>query len=292
MASVTEVYRDPLAGLQAKRAAVEALEGGLHPILWSVSGSDLRGEASLLHERGFAEDSSEANEALDRLTALLDGVASARDQLVSSSTVEEPSEWIEPVVLDDRLFAPMRDGLERALSPWAAAPALVRLDNWRLLARLWATGIPLLLIVRLDVGHVEEAAYLGAYGYECTLRATMPACLPRLELTAERVWHTVEKAVGLAREVQLGDAAFDKAFWVRGDPDVAKGLLVAGVREDLLCLGWRKPRVVLGAGSLEIVWRGSSGEIHVGELGSGIAAAVGVVQGMRGAIERARAGVG
>jgi hypothetical protein len=167
-----------------------------------------------------------------------------------------------------------------------------RLGKRRLRARFDATFVPLMLTVRLDVGEtwVDDIPYLGAYAYECRLRTTVPACLPDLELSAERLWHTVEKAVGLAREPQLGDVPFDRAFWVRGDPNVARGLLVPEVREELLCLGWRKPHLLLESGSLDVAWWGESDRVHTGDLASSVRAAVATVLGMRAVIDRVGAG--
>jgi len=284
---VTDAYRDPLAGLQAKRATAEALEGGVPSLLWSICAPERRAEIARLHERGFADDSAEANDSIDVLISRLeDFVAHARVELVCGADVDEPAEWAEPVVLDEGFLAPRRDGLIRALS--ARAPVSVeRVDNRTLVAHLQATGVPLVLRAKVATPNANPAPW-SRQDYQCNLRTSVPACLPKLELTTERAWHAVEKAVGLAHEVQLGDPAFDDAFWVRGDPDLAKALLEPRVREELLVLSWRSPRLSVNSGLVDVEWHGEWEPTRGGELSDAVRAAIGAVLGIRTVIERAR----
>jgi hypothetical protein len=244
-------------------------------------------EIGRLRARAFADDSAEANEALDALTPLLEGfVASSRDRLVCSANVDEPTEWLEPEVFEDGLLIPFREDLRRALSSRVANARFERMDNRRLIARFRSAGLPLVLTVRLDVSNASDHPYLVVHDYECLLRTTVPTCLPDLELRAERAWHVVEKAVGLVREPQLGDPMFDDAFWVCGSEDVARALLVPGVRVDLLSLNGRKPRLWVRSGSLDLAFCGQWNEVRNGDLAFGFGAALGAIEGMRAVVDR------
>jgi len=285
---VTDVYRDPLAGLQAKRATAEALEGGVPSLLWSICAPERRAEIARLHERGFSDDSAEANDSIDVLISRLeDFVAHARAELVCGAEVDEPAEWAEPVVLDEGVLAPFRDGLLRALSAYAGPVSLERLDNRTLGARFQSTGVPLVLRAKLAAPSAHNDPWIRP-DYQCNVRTSVPACLPELELTTERVWHSVEKAVGLAHEVQLGDPAFDDAFWVRGDPDLAKALLAPRVREELLVLSWRTPRLSVKSGLVDVEWQGRWEPTRQGELLDAVRAAIGAALTIRTLIDRAR----
>ncbi len=289
-------YRDPLAGLRARRAVVDALLRETHPLVWATCAPSEGAEVERLRAIAFDDaDGTAANDALGALASMLDGIiARSRERLASSAAVEPDVGMVELLAFEDEQLEPFRERLARALSPWTAAAPVERYDDRRLVARFAAGGVPFALTVRLSdrkdgVSTTAGAPDMKVGGYDCALRTTVPGCLPELALRTERAWHAAQKAVGLVRELQLGDAQFDRAFWIRGDERVARALLLPEVREELFYLSHRSPRLTMAGGALDLAWNGRWGPAAPDDVAPGLTAAVRAIVALRAEIERARA---
>src|SRR5690606_11480844 len=97
-------------------------------------------------------------------------------------------------------------------------------------ARLFAGGAPIDVSIHPDITQSKGSNFM--------LEAqTTVAPSARLTLHPEGVLQDLFEAIGLWRELELGDSAFDPAFVVRGDEATARAFLTPAVRRALLAIG-------------------------------------------------------
>jgi hypothetical protein len=264
-------YRDSLAGLRGqvlvKRAALDSRAREVTGVLRALLPEQLARNVSELEARVQTEAATPASlEKLDSLgmlttvDALLDAILFAYDQAIAMSAdvracsdevgdpkppympqpwlIEENDQLTYKAALNARL-ADIVDGDERVL----------RWGDRGYVARFSHAGVRFLFFTDIDFVTDESSVT-----YACMLRINVPNALARLELHIERPHHSLGQAIGLVKEIEMGDAAFDSKFWIKGAKPTA-ALLVPPVRRALLAMNPRRLALVVGSGFATLSWR-------------------------------------
>ena len=85
---------------------------------------------------------------------------------------------------------------------------------------------------------------------------SVAAGTPPLRIRPQTFLHGIGKAIGLVRDVEVGDERFDDFFLIDAEPDVAKRLLVPSVRKALLAVAtFDIPDVVVRDGRADLHFR-------------------------------------
>jgi hypothetical protein len=297
---VTEIYRDPLAGLRSqvatKSATVADRQGQLPPIVRALLPERLR--ASLAQPAPApadvgAEDLAsltEADAVLDRLLAAFDEALALAPKLRECpDTVPDPPHagLPPPWLLEERAHVVARKALQLAVETMDESAYLVRWGDFSYLTRSRVHDRPVVHLAWFNPHYaspdpIRDDVQLGGWlRFGALVRTSVPAAIGPLEVRPERVHHVVGRALHLASEIELGDAEFDEAFWVKGDAATAT-LLVAAVRRRLLFLRDRSPVLSIGGGLVELRWFGG---LSAGSNELLPPAALDVVLGIRAALE-------
>jgi len=146
---------------------------------------------------------------------------------------------------------------------------LIRWGDTLYLSRLRIAGVPIVLTSERDAGGTFHSA----------IRTSVPAAIPTFEVRPETVLSGIGRAVGIVRDVIVGDPSFDALYVVDGPPCIT-ALFTPDVRAALVSLHPRSPRISVADGVVEARWTGAEAE-HVAP-DEALAFALGV----RAAIER------
>jgi hypothetical protein len=131
--------------------------------------------------------------------------------------------------LDEVLIA-VNDVLTRVVSRHDPAADVVALEDFAFAAQLRAADSPIALLVEclVDPERICEPRVQVA--------TTVARATPHVALTPETWGHTLAKAVGMRRDVALGDESFDGRFLVDADPGAARRILRPELRAALLAI--------------------------------------------------------
>lgn len=244
-----DLYRDVNVGIRARLAELEARIKERESEVTEAFWASLEDE---VHERMLAERdalelvaSGASLEELARAETMLASYLEELERLIAQlPDVEE--EWHE--LPDDVTCPPPRRRDNRGYSrlasnQWLAVRrSLVTMVRERdrdasittdgvqnCVARFRERGCPFALRAAAYLtGGVTEAAFW--------LVTSVPRAMPRLVVRHETLLLSVAKALGLRREVEVGDPSFDGLFLIRGARDAAVRLLPTQVRTQLLAL--------------------------------------------------------
>lgn len=88
------------------------------------------------------------------------------------------------------------------------------------------------------------------------LVTTVALAMPKLRLIAEGLRHSILEALGIIRDVSIGQLSFDGIFVIDATPQAARGLLVPPVREGLLAVAhYDVPELTVADGFAALKWR-------------------------------------
>jgi hypothetical protein len=252
-------YRDPLAGLRSqvatKRAALEDRARAISPIVGAMLPPAIRNAMADLGPRAAtgAEDMkglSEQDAALDALLAVYDEAIAIAPTLVGlPDTVPDPQrpKLPPPWLFEEPFFVRFKKALTKRVESVADGEAwLVRWGDFGYLSRIRVEGTPLVFLAHGD-------DQLGTF--RSTLRTSVPARVPHLEVRRTSAYHSIGRAMHLTNEISLGDEIFDKTFWISGHEATAT-LLVPAVRRALLALSGHGASLFVGDGIAELAWGG------------------------------------
>jgi hypothetical protein len=286
-------YRDPLAGLRSqvttKRAAAIDRAHELPPIIRVLLPEHLQEALADLGVRtAGAPPPPEDLDGLTREEAALDDLLAACDEAIALAPKlrELPDEVRDfprpslpaPWLLEEAPLLRFRQSLaDRVKAITDDAGWLARWGDFGYIARLRLESAPIVFQATAGDSPADRPA-IGSF--VSVLRTSIPAGVPRLELRRERAHHTVSRALHLAHEVNVGDPAFDEAFWIAGAEATAT-LLVPPVRHALLALVAHRPVLVVDDGVVDLVWTGAWRHVAEDVLPD---AAIAVVLGVRRAI--------
>jgi hypothetical protein len=282
-------YRDPLAGLRSqiatKRGLLETREQKLPVLLRAMLPEALAERLARLRERVVVEaDSLEAltgvDAALDEILAVHDEAAQVLPRLRDCPLdVPDPPKppLSPPWVIEETYQLGFRSMLTRRLGQISPDAWLVRWDDSTYLSRVRVADAPIILSSRIDVTPAQPTTFRS------TVRTSVPRATPVLEVRRERLLDGIGRAIGVVRDMTIGNEAFDEAFVVDADPE-ATALLSADVVQSLLELEHLEPRLAVKRGIAELVW-GATYDAHSEPLMPD--AALAVVLGIRAVIERA-----
>ena len=267
-------YRDETAGLVARleglRSDVQRSETRLPPEVWRyLPGPE---SATLRALRGSVpRDAPTTLDASLRLQTALERYSAALEAAIETALDLQPRVGVAPnsapVLAARHGFGPVArlafDVGEAAqklgLSSWPARIAAATRAFEGVVSRRFpdarfetpcpfarralvrAQDAPICLLVEVPPfrGHGSDAVEMRAATH-------LALAVPRVELTPEAL---------LGADVEVGDPAFDGIFDLSGNPDEARVVLVAEVREALVRLAWHDvPTVVIGDGRAEIAW--------------------------------------
>jgi hypothetical protein len=288
-------YRDPLAGLlsqvETKRASAGEKAKAVTPVVRALLPRALRGRIDGLLARSLPRDGAAAAaldlDTLTRVDADLDALLMALEEALALApglrecpevvrdppppAIPSPWSFEEPSQLD------LRRRLEARIQEIDAGSFLRRWGDCTYLARFDVEGARVVFMTTVRLLN----PMLTVDAFESSLRATIPRALEALHLRPERVHHGIGKALGLAREITVGDAELDEAFFIRGAAASAAVVLEPRPRAGLIALRAARPALRAGDGVVDLAWSGP----WRGDVADVLpAAALDVVLGIRGAL--------
>lgn len=108
-------------------------------------------------------------------------------------------------------------------------------------------GVPFFLATGLDTQRG---------GSVITIATGVRRSTPNLKLRPQLFGHAFSKAVGLTRDIEVGDAELDGRFLIDAEQEDARRMLTASVRRDVLRIAaFDEPVLVVGAGRASLNWR-------------------------------------
>lgn len=259
------MYRDALAGLKSqvatKRSALESRMRAISPIRRALVPRPLRRriEKHTANAAATAEDIAtltSAEAALDELHAAYDEIDALGPTVreCPHAVADPPRPVQAPPWLDETPpLLGVRQALAMRLERVAPGCDVLRWGDRTYLVRMRIEGAPFLLRTRVELdtltGQVSAQTSM--------LRTSVPEGLGRLELgPSAPILHAIGKALGIVKDREVGDAAFDEAFIIQADDDVA-AILTPRVRSALVALGG--PRLFVVGGVAELSWGGGRG---------------------------------
>ncbi|MDI1443807.1 hypothetical protein [Polyangium sp. 6x1] len=244
-------YRDPLQGLRARvqdlareveereatltdalvdhlpRPLAEALlEGRAHARLPASTEAELlAAEARLLAYR----------DALDRAIELAPDLEDEQRALPDDAPDPQLSGRLRPLIdlfIGDIVIETF-DAAERGLHQAALAldkhAEVEKQAAYAFRARFRAHDAPFSVLTQIAFAPNEQPAEVHVF-----VATSVAAGTPPLRIRPQTLLHGLGKAIGLVRDVELGDERFDDSFLIEAEPDVAKRLLGPSVRKALL----------------------------------------------------------
>lgn len=268
-------YRDPLAGLLSQVATKRGLaldrDKRVTPVLRALLPSRIA-ERIAEHREHALDETADSMETLARVDAALDALNSTYEEALLleddartlAFEVADPQRpdiappWLieEPSLLRFRNFLDER--IDRALDDDIT---LLRWGDFGYLTRFRREGAPSTLHIEANL----DANRMVVVGFTATLRTTMPERVPELDLRTEGPHHAVGKALGLARELDTGDAPFDETYWIKGHRH-ALAFLNRDLRGPLLAIAPYRPRLRFHRGGMSLEWTRAWGSIESLEL--------------------------
>lgn len=239
-----------------------------------------------LRERAMAEpDSLEELTSTDAaLDEILNAHAEAADLVPKlrecPDDVSDPPkpEMSPPWVFEERWQLTFRSAFTRRLAEIAPEAFVVRWDDTTYLSRLRIAGAPIVLSSRYSLIPGQPSTFRS------TIRTSVPAQTPRLEIRPEGLFDGVGRVIGLVHDAKVGDDELDRTFVIDGS-DAALALLMPDVRHALLAMDKASldPKLVVRMGIVDLHFGKTSNnnplEIMPDE-------AIAVVLGVRAAVER------
>lgn len=253
-------YRDARAALAGqvafRRAAAADRAERLAPAVRAMLPAAMREELDALglaaaREGETLEELAACDAALEALLSKLDQalalapeLRACPDEVPGYPRPEDPEPWL--LEEDDALA--LRRHLDRRLSEHAPPSTLLRWGDRGYVARGAVRGAPFVLSAKLGF---REQSFPTAV--ELALRTSVPDGLGALEVRPERIHHALGKILGLSREVEVGAAPFDDAYWISGDEATAT-LLSPSVHVGLLTMRPLRAVLTVRGGLVELVW--------------------------------------
>lgn len=258
-------YRDPLAGLRSqvatKRAVLESRERALSSVVRAMLPERLSQTMADLVAR--AASSGDSMESLATAEAALDGLLASYDEAdtLAPRLLELPDELADPPpcrmpppwLIEEADVLALRASLSSRLEAISADATISRWGDFAYIARFTVGDMPFAFVVKSDVmpsdGRVSR--------YEVEVRTSVPEALPRLTVKVQGPHHTIGKALHLAREIEVGERAFDDTFWISGTAP-ATAILTPDVRAALMRYEDASTMLTVGHGVAAMTWEGSS----------------------------------
>jgi hypothetical protein len=287
---VSEIYRDPLGGLRGqiatKRVALEERRRLVTPLLRALVPDALRD--------AMADGVPEADEAdmaaLSAADGKLDALLAAHEEAIGLAPklracpdgVPDPAYpgLPPPWVFEEAWHLDVRRVLEPRVTLVDPDAYIVRWGDRAYLARMRRAYEPVVYLAEFDF---ETDSLQGSTFHQTWLRTSVPERVPPLEVRPERAYHALGRALHLARELTVGDAAFDDRYWITGSA-VSTELLVPAVRASLLALHSLGAVLTIGGGLVELGW---SGDLRSASRELLPSEAMDVVLGIRAAVAHA-----
>lgn len=283
------MYRDPLAGLRSqiatKRGLLESRERHLPLLLFAMLPRRIAGVIDRLHER--VKEEADSLERLTSLDAALDELLAAHDEAAAilpelrecPSTVPDPpkGQLAPPWAIEESYQLGYRAMLTKRILDIAPDAYLVRWDDPMYLARIRVAGAPLVVTSRLSLFAGQPAVF------ESTARTSVHPSTPELDVRRDRLLDGIGRAIGLVKDVRVGNDEFDDAFIVSGS-NAASALLTSDVVAALLEMRRLHPHLEVRRGIAELTWSDGYGSFAAPLMPD---QAIAVMLGVRAAIERA-----
>lgn len=261
------MYRDPLAGHRVRVAELRARIEDRHRhatafehSLWSRAE---RAERAQLEEavRAERDDSVEAIAALEMRLAALDAFwaeqlprARARRPMAEMQPWP-PSDDPVPWLIEERWMRVIGDALQAFAGPGTQARRLGDADYG---AAMEVEGVRVGVRVRHDAMTPVEAPLV-----RCAVRAAVSVGMPSWQLAPQGMIARLRDSLGLLPEAKLDDVAFDDAFIVRCEQDLARQLFDKPIRRLLVQHVEATPCVQVKDGHVEVGW---SRSVALGQL--------------------------
>lgn len=225
-------------------------------------------EALAALERGLDDDHA-------TLTELGEG-ASERLVVEHSPPDPLPSGDPRPFLIEESIHSALRAEIETAVFRYDRLTETERWGDAQWVLRFAPSGAPCVLHVAVDMEG-------DAYEADAHLTIAVPRALPALALEPETRGLRVRRALGLVREITVGDEAIDREFLIQGPARLAR-LVTDATRAALLALRPHDVELEVRGGVASIRWatRAAPGGGLVG-----LASAVELALGARHALTRA-----
>lgn len=266
-------YRDPLAGLRSqvetKRAVAESRARALSPVVRAMLPAHIREAMTEATAEGAAagdtvEGLSTVNAALDTLLLAYDDAdaITARlrefpDDLRQPPPCRQPPPWL----IEESAVLALRHALARRLAEITPHGQISRWGDIAYIARFTLADAPFAFVVKSDV--LPSDGYIARF--EAELRTSVPEALPPLVVKSQRPYDSVRKALGMAHEIEVGEPAFDEAFWIEGSTD-ATAVLTSEVRSAMRSYRGLLTELTVGNEVASITWQGRSWNPDVNPL--------------------------
>lgn len=267
-------YRDPLQGLRARvqdlARDVEEREAVVTEALFTHLPSKLARKLADLRARATTPATTEAE--LLEAEVTLGAYRDALDEAIElAPDLEDEQRALPADAPDPRLASHLRpyidrfvpdivletcESAERGLRIAALAldkhAELVRESPYAFRARFQAHGAPFSVLTQIAYSINDTPADTHVF-----LSTSVAAGTPPLRIRPQTFLHGIGKAIGLVREVEVGDERFDDFFLIEAeDADVAKRLLVPSVRKALLAVAtFDIPDLVVRDGRADLHFR-------------------------------------
>jgi hypothetical protein len=283
------MYRDPLAGLRSqiatKRGLLENREQHLPLLLFAMLPTRIATIITNLREK--VREEAESLETLTNVDAALDELLAAHDEAASllpnlrecPDTVPDPpkGQLSPPWAIEERYQLGYRAMLTKRILDIAPDAYLVRWDDPMYLARLKVAGAPITVTSRLNLLPGQPS------NFKSTARTSVPSSTPELDIRRDRLFDGIGRAIGLVKDLKIGNEIFDDAFVVSGGEGVA-GLLTSDVVAALLDMRRLNPHLEVRRGIAELMWSDGYSSFSEPLMPN---QAIAIMLGIRAAIERA-----
>jgi hypothetical protein len=219
---------------EAAIAAVEALHDRTMPFLLDEPGSPAEAHAAI--------------RAVDELVAAYDAV------LARSAAVLVPAALpVEPLLAPMIGWHATSENMDRVRVELGEALPEARILEVR--AHGIAAVVPPWALL---VGFYVEDDVQCAQGQ---ITVAIPEAVPPVRARAERNIDDFKQHLGIAKEIETGDARFDDACWLEGPREAAFAVTTPAVRRVLVALSQHHGALEVGGGLARISWAGPSSEL-------------------------------
>jgi hypothetical protein len=244
-------YRDPLAvalaELAERQKRVAELCASVRPAQRAVLGED---ERALLDRAPLAIGASPANQdELTRVNLELDAIVRLVSHANAALVVDSTTSVAPSTAPTNKIVALF---LTHVVAPFGGS---VTQEGTRLVARAAVQGVDLEL--EADIGLSER---LSARSGSFVLGSRAPQAFPAVEITPQGRARSFAKMLHLASEHEVGVAAFDDAYWVRGDREAVRAVLGADVVRILTMLAPHAPTLEIADGRVRLAWTAPAGD--------------------------------